>query len=202
MSEIAFKSWPKTGRLFRDIVITEKIDGTNAAIHIREMTDGFNSCPDAYTLIVNGTRYAVAAQSRKRLITPQQDNHGFARWVYDNAEQLVKILGTGLHFGEWWGQGIQRGYGMTSRVFSLFNTAKWKGIGEKVGEHIITSVPVLYEGPFDVLEINKALKDLKYYGSYASFLYPDPEGICIYHKQANTIFKVTLDGDDAGKWEL
>lgn len=202
MSEIAFKSWPKTGRLFRDIVITEKIDGTNAAIHIQEMTGGFNGCPEAYTVVVNGIRYAIAAQSRKRLITPQQDNYGFARWVYDNAEQLVKILGPGLHFGEWWGKGIQRGYGIPGKVFSLFNTEKWKGIGEKVGDHYINSVPVLYEGPFDLQEINRALKDLKGYGSYASFLYPDPEGICIYHKQANTIFKVTLDGNDAGKWEL
>lgn len=31
---IEFKAWPKIPRLFRDVIITEKIDGTNAAIHI------------------------------------------------------------------------------------------------------------------------------------------------------------------------
>jgi hypothetical protein len=29
-----FREWPKTPRLFRTIVVTEKIDGTNAAIHV------------------------------------------------------------------------------------------------------------------------------------------------------------------------
>ncbi len=32
----AFKPWPKIPRLRRDIVITEKIDGTNAIIHVAE----------------------------------------------------------------------------------------------------------------------------------------------------------------------
>ena len=31
---IEFKEWPKTPRLLRNITITEKIDGTNAAIGI------------------------------------------------------------------------------------------------------------------------------------------------------------------------
>jgi hypothetical protein len=32
-----FIAWPKTQRLFRDIIVSEKIDGTNAAIHIEEL---------------------------------------------------------------------------------------------------------------------------------------------------------------------
>ena len=34
MTEPEFKPWPKISRYNRDIVITEKIDGTNGAIHI------------------------------------------------------------------------------------------------------------------------------------------------------------------------
>ena len=39
MSEVTvpeFKPWPKIPRLRRSIVITEKIDGTNAIIHVAE----------------------------------------------------------------------------------------------------------------------------------------------------------------------
>ena len=104
-----FTPWPKTARLFRDIVVTEKLDGTNAAIHI---SAGYEvAFPDAFELkpgeaIVDGRLWRLSAQSRKRIITPDNDNFGFAAWVYDNAAELVSLLGEGLHFGEWWGRGI------------------------------------------------------------------------------------------------
>lgn len=34
MSDLIFQPWPKTPRLFREIVVTEKIDGTNAQVFI------------------------------------------------------------------------------------------------------------------------------------------------------------------------
>jgi hypothetical protein len=188
-----FKEWPKTPRLFRDIVITEKIDGTNAAIHIS---------PDGQ----------VVAQSRKRLITPTSDNYGFAGWVERNAADLVTILGPGLHFGEWWGQGIQRRYGLDEKRFSLFNTARWwEGVEygssmdnraeqtDLVGQ--IGAVPVLYAGQFSEDQITSVLRDLKQEGSYAAPGFMNPEGICVYHSQTRSVFKVTLDNYDAGKWE-
>src|SRR6185369_17529395 len=99
--DIAFQPWPKIPRLNRDITITEKIDGTNAAVG------------------VSYDKAVVWAQSRTRIITPQNDNAGFAKWVEQNARELADVLGPGLHFGEWWGQGVQRGYGMTRKFFSL-----------------------------------------------------------------------------------
>src|SRR5690606_40023600 len=71
------------------------------------------------------------SQSRKRLITPTADNFGFARWAFERAEILAPSLGEGLHYGEWWGKGIQRGYGMDTRVFSLFDTSRWSGEDRK-----------------------------------------------------------------------
>lgn len=195
MSEFTpeFREWPKTSRLFRDIVITEKIDGTNAAIHIS---------PDGQ----------VAAQSRKRLITPESDNHGFARWVHETAEELTILLGPGLHFGEWWGQGIQRRYGIDEKRFSLFNTARWWAVdetGTSLDSRVeqsdlcgqLDAVPVLYEGQFSEDAITGALRDLKADGSYAAPGFMNPEGICVYHTQTRSVFKVTLDRNDAGKWE-
>ncbi|MEV5319148.1 RNA ligase family protein [Streptomyces sp. NPDC052687] len=208
-----FTEWPKTKRLFRDIVVTEKIDGTNSAIHITAVPhdepgeirvwDGHWTSP-----VVDGTRYVVTAQSRRRIITPGKttDNYGFAGWVYDNAADLVRILGEGLHFGEWWGSGIQRGYEVPGRSFSLFNTERYVDIHEHVGEFngvpvTVGPVPVLYSGTFSETAICHELEALKHFGSKAAPGFMNPEGICVFHSQTRNVYKVTLDNNDAGKWE-
>lgn len=189
-----FIPWPKTARLFRDIVITEKIDGTNAALHITE--DG-----------------QVVAQSRKRLITPDDDNYGFAGWAQRNADELAYVLGPGLHFGEWWGRGIQRGYGMPGKRFSVFNTDRWVRLDDDLSSmrqradsvdmaDQIDAVPVLFQGTFDESRVTGALLHLKDCGSVAAPGFMNPEGICVWHSQSKIVYKVTLDNNDAGKWEL
>ncbi len=172
-----FVGWPKTPRLFRDVTITEKIDGTNAAV----IVDG-------------GT--VVAAQSRKRIITPDSDNHGFARWAYTHADQLGELLGPGHHFGEWWGSGIQRGYRLNHKRFSLFNTQKWDGLRFSPDALAIglDVVPVLYIGPFDTREVTDALEYLAEFGSVAAD-FDRPEGVCVFHHASRQIYKATLDGD-------
>jgi len=100
-----FVAFPKIARLSRECVISEKIDGTSAQILITD--DG-----------------QIKAGSRSRWLTPENDNFGFAAWVADNKEELL-TLGVGRHFGEWWGEGIQRNYGLKERRFSLFNTIRW-----------------------------------------------------------------------------
>ena len=159
-------------------------------------------------MVVDDVRYVLTAQSRKRIITPGKttDNFGFAGWVYDNAADLVRILGEGLHYGEWWGRGIQRGYEVPGRSFSLFNTERYAGVHEHVGEFndvpvTVSSVPVLYSGTFAEAAICKALTDLGDYGSVAAPGFMNPEGICVFHSQSRNVFKVTLDNNDAGKWE-
>lgn len=204
-----FVEWPKTKRLFRDIVVTEKLDGTNSAIHISRVAN-LDSVEGLHTIKVADEWFAVSTQSRKRIITPGKttDNFGFAGWVYDNAEELVRVLGEGLHFGEWWGQGIQRRYDMDRKVFSLFNTARWQDIGYvsgdefPVGDAFLSAVPILYTGVFDEAQIKAVLQDLKENGSVAAPGFMNPEGICIYHTQTRGVFKVTLDHNDAGKWEV
>ncbi|MFE0326313.1 RNA ligase family protein [Streptomyces sp. NPDC058960] len=215
-----FTPWPKTARPFRDVVVTEKLDGTNAGIHITAVPHDepgeITVYPGEWTSpVVSGTRYVVSAQSRKRIITPGKttDNFGFAGWVYDNAADLVRILGEGLHFGEWWGRGIQRGYGLDDKVFSLFNTERWFKTGEDGLDSMSTraelsalagqirAVPVLYMGTFSESAIDNALLHLKDCGSVAAPGFMNPEGICVYHTQTRSVFKVTLDNNDAGKWE-
>lgn len=212
---IEFQEWPKIARLNRDIIITEKIDGTNGAIIIEEHPFGshYDEIPGA--VLVFGPvdneydglpkhEYLVAAQSRKRLITPDNDNHGFAKWVYENAQTLARILGPGRHFGEWWGSGIQRGYGCNpgERYFSLFNVKRWDPVFDKDWESWpaeLSIVPVLYWGKFDQQAIELALEDLQDEGSFARFDFKQPEGIVVYHTAANEMFKVTLLNDEAPK---
>jgi hypothetical protein len=185
-----FKEWPKTPRLFRDIVITEKIDGTNAAIHIRENKD------------LPGT-YSIAAQSRKRLITPTSDNYGFAAWTHANAAELIELLGVGTHFGEWWGQGIQRRYALDEKRFSLFNTHKWADLEPRyVGAALVSTVPTLYVGPFSEAAIWQTVDDLRTFGSIAAPGFEKPEGVCVFHVASGRVFKVTTDHQDGGAQRL
>ena len=218
MTDIEFQGFGKIPRLNRDIVITEKIDGTNAAIGIEPVESDWD-VPDgmASVIIFEGGMagiYAVYAQSRKRIITPDKDNFGFARWVYENALSLVHDLGPGLHFGEWWGSGIQRGYGLPKgeKRFSLFNVKRWteacpiSHAGEetcKLPKTFKTPglgvVPVLYEGPFSTMAVSATLFDLKTFGSQAAQGFDRPEGIIIYHTAGNLLFKVTVENDEKPK---
>ncbi len=175
-----FQAWPKIARLNRDIIVTEKLDGTNACVIVDE----------------NG---AVYAQSRKRLITPDDDNYGFARWAAIHAEELAVGLGPGYHFGEWYGLGIQRGYGLNRKHFALFNASRWV---EAFAPSCCGVVPILYAGPFcedaiiGTIEGPQGLRDK---GSAAAPGFMHPEGIVVYHTAARTSFKVTLDGDEKPK---
>lgn len=172
-----FVGFPKMARLSRDIIITEKLDGTNAQILITE--DG-----------------EIRAGSRTRWITPEDDNYGFARWVFGNKEELLK-LGVGRHFGEWWGQGIQRNYGLKEKRFSLFNTSRWSD--DSVRPECCSVVPVLFEGPFNTLVIELELDLLRTEGSLAAPGFMKPEGIIVFHTTANIGFKKTLENDELPK---
>jgi hypothetical protein len=206
--KVEFSPWPKTPRLFRDITVTEKLDGTNAAVQIVELAtldhvvrgDGevelFGPQPIA---VIDGL--AIFAQSRNRLIFPGKttDNYGFAGWVENNAASLVEDLGEGIHYGEWWGQGIARKYDAKVKTFSLFNTARYADITFTTPN--LDVVPILYEGPFDQAEIDGVLTSLRLDGSYASIGFKNPEGVIVYHSASRQVFKVTLDSNDQGKWE-
>lgn len=189
-----FKPFPKMPRLSREMIVTEKLDGTNAAVHI-VMLDGFLGVDG--NAVWEGDGVAVYAQSRTRFITPEDDNFGFAAWVRTHAEELAAGLGEGLHFGEWWGQGIQRNYGLQERRFSLFNTSRWGD--ETVRPACCHVVPVLWTGMFDTDRIQTVLDDLAYTGSAAAPGYMKPEGIVAFHVAGNFGFKKTIEKDSEPK---
>lgn len=174
---IPFADFGKIPRLTRACVITEKIDGTNASIYIGE--DG-----------------EFLTGSRTQWITPLQDNFGFALWAQEHKDELMQ-LGPGHHFGEWWGRGIQRGYGLDGRRFSLFNVGRWTD--ETPPPACCSVVPTLYAGDFDTHWAMRALEWLARDGSYAARGFMKPEGIIVYHVAAKLLFKKTIEDDEIPK---
>lgn len=188
-----FVPFPKIPRLRRDCIITEKLDGSNAGIQIVPIGEAEGH--DKIISVVDD--HAIFAQSRSRFIVPGDDNYGFARWVADNAPELVK-LGPGTHFGEWWGQGIQRGYGLKEKRFSLFNVGRW-GMDAERAPDCCGVVPLLFEGPFVDDAVEAMLELLKVSGSQAVPGFMKPEGIIVYLPAAKNLYKVLLEKDDIPK---
>lgn len=197
--DIAFTEFPKIARLSREAIVTEKIDGTNGQIFI-------------------GPEGEFLVGSRTRWITPDQDNHGFARWAYEHRDELVAGLGVGRHYGEFWGSGIQRGYGLPKgeKRFSLFNVTRWC---EAADEPLVIPsldpraevkyqqkapacchiVPVLWRGEFNTVPVIHQLEKLRCHGSVAAPGFMNPEGVVVFHTAGNFGFKKTLTKDEAPK---
>lgn len=204
---VEFKEFDKISRLNREVIVTEKIDGTNGQVHIRPMT-AFDALELGYDtqIEVNGEPHFIRAGSRNRwlLHLGTDDNNGFGRWVHQHAHQLA-ALGAGAHFGEWWGSGIQRKYGLSEKRWSLFNVGRWARLGEPLAEkqqhapeccHV---VPVLTTGIGLDEPISRAMDMLRRGGSIASPGFMKPEGIVAFHTHARELFKVTLERDEEHK---
>jgi hypothetical protein len=182
-----FEGFPSIARLSREIVVTEKIDGTNAQICIDDAG-------------------AVRAGSRNRWIDLDGGEHfGFGSWVKAHRDELIAGLGVGRHFGEWWGKGVnRRGYGIEPKRFSLFNVSRWQGSTGRATEGAAPppaccdAVPVLYQGPFDTAAIDIVLAALAAGGSVAAPGFAQPEGIVVFHAKSGVYFKKTI-GDDGHK---
>lgn len=177
-----FHKWPSIQRLSSEtIYITEKIDGTNGVIHVTE--DG-----------------KVFAGSRERWLTledgnpppKQADNFGFAQWVYDRRKSLVN-LGPGTHYGEFYGAGIQRRYGLSEKRWASFEYWDPRPDLKSLG---VDTVPVLFEGPYDIFLFGKYVQDLIDNGSTLVPGFMKPEGIVITFKNMRTAkFKKLCEND-------
>lgn len=170
-----FRGWPKIPRdKGNNVTITEKIDGTNACVIVRDDE-------------------VVGMQSRNRLIKPGDDNMGFAFWVHENREALA-TLGDGYHYGEWAGPGIQKNpHMLEEKTFFLFNTFRPQ---ESLPE-CVKQVAVLYNGPYSQEARDRAMSDLWAGASAAGYI---PEGIIIYFHDSRTYVKDTF-ANRGGKWQ-
>jgi len=182
--ERTFTPFAKIARLKKEATASEKLDGTCACVAVTDEGDIF-------------------AQSRNKIITPNDDNAGFAKWVDANKEALKEQLGPGTHFGEWWGQGIGRNYGLKEKRFSLFNTYRWHTESD---DYRCIEAPLCFVVPtlailekFSTERIDELMEQLKEHGSYAADGYTSPEGLVVHHSASGTLFKCTFEFD-SGKW--
>lgn len=137
MSKLFFK-YPSI-RQFRDVA-TETVakysgidDSKLKATYRRTIKlHGSNS---SIVFPLNGTN-EIYAQSRNRIITPENDNAGFARWVEDNSNSIQDcfyehmpdqhedwtLVSHIVVYGEWCGQGIQKGTALNQlpKMFVVF----------------------------------------------------------------------------------
>jgi len=173
---VEFKGFPKISREnpFR-VTITEKLDGTNACVVVK---DG----------------EVIAVQSRKRFITPEDDNYGFAGWVDRNKDDL-KSLGDGYHYGEWAGLGIQKNpHNLTDKQFFLFNTFRWNSNNMNKPE-CCNVVPILFEGILQSSTIPDLLSKLENQAKEGE----SPEGVIVYYHAFRCYTKHTIKSPN-GKW--
>lgn len=193
-----FVSFPKIPRLRRSVVITEKIDGTNAQIVIGKIGD-----TAGHDVVAHDTSLGLEMRvgSRSRWISPgkETDNFGFAAWCVANATELFK-LGEGQHFGEWFGLGIQCGYGLDHKRFALFNTARWGAHNPNTPAccHVVPVITILDE----IDDVQEATDLLRKNGSIAVPGFMKPEGVVVYHSASRSLFKVLLENDDVSKGQL
>lgn len=225
---LEFEAWPKIPRLGNETVqVTEKIDGTNAAViilpyhvdHEPLIQDGYAKVLATIVDDATAEAYTFATQSRKRFIKPGKntDNAGFAGWAWDNSDKLVTTLGYGKHFGEWYGSGIQHGYGLKEKRFALFNASRWADLSDlDVEERPIPNlevVPVLYDGPAvedldgpsgefrytGMNPVKQCIEFLRREGSRAVKGYMSPEGVIAYYRLARVSYKGFLHNNATAK---
>lgn len=173
-----FPKIPRIDRIFGRVVVTEKVDGTNAHILIED-------------------NQIKRIGSRTRWITPESDNYGFAKWVKENEEDILG-LGNGHHFGEWFGNGIQRNYGLKEKRFALFNSRRWNNDNPN-RPTCCTCVPEIYSGQFSFDMIIDVASKLLENGSYIVPGFMNPEGFVVYFSEMDQMAKWTYEYKE-GKW--
>ena len=175
---VEFKAWGKITRGKGQVVtITEKLDGTNACIIIKEGK-------------------IIGVQSRTRLITPEDDNYGFAKWVYTNQEQL-ELLGDGYHYGEWYGEGIQKNHHKKdSKYLALFNTFRFHEKNPLPKGVNIEIVPILFIGALENVNIDDIMVNLTQASHIEEYI---AEGVIIYYHNTKAFEKYTFK-NVKGKW--
>jgi hypothetical protein len=193
----AFVPFNKIPRLHGACVVTEKIDGTNACVEFEK---------------ADGTFRMAACSRNRRLVTVEWredaepwplvswegkgDNYGFGQWFLAHYLEL-RALGYGRHFGEWWGQGIQRRYGLEEKRFSLFHHNPLKTLPACVS--VVPTLEVLEA--FSSSQLDMIMASLKVAGSQAAPGFMDPEGIVVFHERSGQLFKYTYEAGPKGQKE-
>jgi hypothetical protein len=153
MSKQVHKSWPSINQ-FRQVVREVKSRATFKGLDDNGAPtfDPFAPMPTLTfegSVKAHGTNASVAcefpkynefwAQSRERILTIDDDNYGWAKYAQQHKETFINLLTSAAHhkvdynlthysiFGEWCGQGVQKGVGISNvpKMFIIFGIVAW-----------------------------------------------------------------------------
>lgn len=167
------------------VQIAEKLHGTSAQVHVQKQLDG--------------TLKALAGKRTSYVGTT--GHFGFGEFVANNGQALCDSLGEGRHYGEWVGPGVNGQYGLTEKVFVLFNHRYHlpKKLAGKLPNRVDV-VPVLYDGPYTPTIIGETMDNLKASGSVFAPGFMKPEGVVLFFPQFNTMQKKVFKPEETG-WD-
>jgi hypothetical protein len=196
---VSFEPMAKIPRLHGDCIVTEKIDGTNGCI---ELAPGsVSACSRNRRLVtISWVNHPDAPMADHPLVEWHgTDNMGFGAWVVANYPSLVR-LGYGRHFGEWYGQGIQRTYGLDHKRFALFRPPAG-GLPEGLPASLGVVPRLGAFNTFSTAQIEAYYQVLKLDGSQAVPGFMNPEGIVVFHARSGCLFKLTDAAGPKGQKE-
>lgn len=187
-----FKSFPDIKKLgSTEFSITQKIHGSNAQIMIYPVYKTIPNTEDSVIVTDEVDHMELLVGSRTRWIAPGNDNYGFAAFVYANKQEFIDKLGPGQHFGEWSGPGINSGEGLKEKTLVLFDY--WRYDANNLPPQTVL-VPVLFQGLFDLQQVENCMQDLKVNGSKLAPGFMRPEGVVVQIK--GTRYKVVFDAEE------
>lgn len=141
-----FVTFTKIPRLFKDCVVTEKIDGSNGVIFISDEGEMFIG-------------------SRNRWLSAESDNFGFHRWATENKDELMK-LGAGMHHGEWWGcldseTSVKLADGSTKKIGVIVGTNTANTIVREETIYRCVQKPQECKKEFEYYQLKKEVETMK-----------------------------------------
>lgn len=173
-----FFKYPKIPRYENQLfTISEKIDGSNGLVHIDKDTGHISAGCRTRWLVNDGSK--------------SWDNQGFGQWVLDHSSEL-KALGSGYHYGEWYGKSINRNYGLPSQKFMLFHSERYEDIELPLCVELET---IIHSDIMpDDLDMYKTYysKVMVANGSYHVPDFKQPEGLVIRNQLTNGLMKVII----------
>lgn len=186
MSDLEFKSWREIEKYQGvHVIITEKIHGTNAQIHVYSESEG-------------APLKARAGSRNRYLDVLGSDNYGFAVYVKAHEQEICEKLGEGRHYGEWVGPGINGEYGLPDKHLVLFDHKRHPKEKFDAGQMPprMLPIPVLYDGPYSIEAVQATLEKLRTEGSVLSPGFMKPEGVVLHFPQFNSMKKRVFKAEE------
>ena len=161
-----------------------KLHGTNAAVQVT--TDGRVAAQKRTSVLRVFDPLNDSFKKRSQIITPQDDNAGFADWVSYNLDYFSQLKGDSnlTIFGEWCGSNIQKGVAVSQikrKVFAVF-AIQYGGVNGQLAR-----LEIRPEKIRDILPEHEDIFVLPYYGEPVTLDFGNKERLQAATEQINSM---------------